>query len=182
MDPQGDGMMEDEVEDTRVFVTIDDVIDDWGLKDLLEADLGREPERETVLQLAREVSDYDDDRHGFVRKKEFLDGDNDSLDAWEEALEDAEEEESSLEISEPVLVVDGVCGMRKEPEWECKLFYDGDDRYVLQDDEGSRILSHKEAADWARRISSDHTTGMMDARGHVSADADRLLQEVFGGR
>lgn len=87
-------MMEQEVEDTRVFVTIDDLIDDWGLRDLLEVDLGREPERETVLQLAREVSDYDEARHGFVRKTEFLDGDNDSLDAWEAALADAEEEES----------------------------------------------------------------------------------------
>ena len=180
MDPQGDGMMEQE--ETRVFVTIDDVIDDRRLSDLLEADLGHSPERETVLRLAREVSDYDEGLGGFVIKSVFRDGDDGSLDAWEEALEDAEEEESRLSISRPVLVVDGVCGLRGEPEWECKLFYDGDDRYVLADQEGSRILSHKEAADWARRISSDHTTGMMDARGHVSADADRLLQDVFGGR
>lgn len=84
-------MMEQEVEDTRVFVTIDDLIDEQRLVELLEDDLGREPSREQELALANACAEYDEDRHGFVLKTEFLYGDN-SIDAWEAALASAEEE------------------------------------------------------------------------------------------
>ena len=165
---------------TTVYTTIDDLIGDLRLSDLLEAELGHAPDRDQELALAHACAEYSEDSRGFVLKPGFGPDEQGSLDNWKYALAEADE---PMRVSgKPVLLVEGVCGSLGEPKWAITLLQTEDGRYFLRGADCDQELARDSASAWIRHASRDTDTGMMEARGGVSADADALLQETIGVR